>query len=186
MLLGLLSIVVSLAAAQTSVDRTVKIYAWPISSPKPQELAQISYGSNVASSKASISKYSAPKIDSGVGATDELVRVGLYDPTTNEWHGIVTSVQNFDPKYQQKISLHVDLDHNPWHVGLTAYTKPTSTQKVRREGQDIELVPQAVAEIVLPVPAPTPHLNKPVVLSPDGKVETEAKDEKTFLQKYWW
>ncbi|KAJ9649466.1 hypothetical protein H2199_000241 [Coniosporium tulheliwenetii] len=32
---------------------------------------------------------------------------------------------------------------------------------------------------------PRPVLNRPVVLNKEGKVE-EAKEEKTFLQKYWW
>jgi len=178
-----LLLLAGLVTAQQIVQQSVTIYAWPLTASKPQELAQITYGGSNAASQASISRYNAPKSPSGAEPVQDLVRIGLYDPITKDWHGIVTSAQNFDLNYQQKISLHLDLDHNPWHVGFSSYPKPSTTQKVLRKGQEREVVPQAVAEVILPTPAPTPHLNRPVVLSPDGKVETEEKDQKTFLQK---
>lgn len=39
--------------------------------------------------------------------------------------------------------------------------------------------------ILKSTPGPQPHLNKPVVLTPEGKIP-EVEIEKTFLQKYWW
>ena len=40
-------------------------------------------------------------------------------------------------------------------------------------------------EVVRQTPGPQPHLSKPVVVNPEGKVE-EGEPEKSFLQKYWW
>ena len=181
--LSILSLAVALVGAQQIAQQSVTIYAWPMTASQPQELAQITYSGSNTGPQASISNYNQPKISPEQPSAQDLVRVGLYDPTTKEWRGIATSAQSFDTKFRQKISLHLDLDHKPWHVGFSAQHKPKSTQKVRRQGQEIEVVPQAIAEVILPTPAPTPHLNRPVVLGPDGKVEAKEEDQKTFLQK---
>ncbi|KAJ5403971.1 hypothetical protein N7509_003842 [Penicillium cosmopolitanum] len=45
--------------------------------------------------------------------------------------------------------------------------------------------PKQWAELVLSEPGAQPHLNRPVVVGPDG-ADTEAVEEKSMLQKYWW
>ncbi|KZF22710.1 hypothetical protein L228DRAFT_260855 [Xylona heveae TC161] len=40
-------------------------------------------------------------------------------------------------------------------------------------------------ELVKPNKGAEPHLNKPIVLNPDGKMP-QKEPEKTILQKYWW
>lgn len=153
-----------------------------MASSSPQELATISYNED-SSSTATISNYKAPKVAVTSADTPDLVRVGLYDPSTKEWRGVVTSATSFDPKYQQQLSLHIDPEGAPWHVAFSAYPKPKPVPKARRAGEQVEVVPQVITEIVTPKPGPTPHLNKPILLSKDGKVE-EKEPEKTFLQKF--
>lgn len=179
----LLSVVSILVAAQGTAQK-VTIYSWPMSASKPSELAQLEYSEASTGFRSSISNFSPPTLASegAPSTTKELVRIGLYDPATKGWQGVVTAANSFDPKYQQKITLHMDPDHQPWHIGFSAYTKPSPTQKMRRKGEEPEVIPQVISEVIIPSPAPTPHLNKPVVLSPEGKVD-DKPEEKTFLQK---
>ncbi|RPB16910.1 hypothetical protein P167DRAFT_561872 [Morchella conica CCBAS932] len=57
-----------------------------------------------------------------------------------------------------------------WHVQYKAGDEASSSPTVR---------------ILTQAPGPQPALNKPIVLTPDGKIPV-PEVEKTFLQKYWW
>lgn len=180
----LLICILGLACAQQDELQKVTVFAWPMTDKSPQELAQISYNAKDIVPRPAISNYKVPDLPVvGGKVVRDLVRVGLFDSVTGAWRGVVTDASSFDTKYQQKIFLHLDPDDKPWHVSFTAYVKPSPTQKVKRQGDAQDVVPQAVAEIIPANPAPTPHLNKPVVLNPAGKVEEAEGDQKTFLQK---
>jgi len=173
---------IAAAAAQTVVDagrRSVIVQSWPLSAAKPQPLAQVSYDPTTKSS--SISSYTPPEVAYTV---DDLVRVGLYDDSDSKWRGVVTSAATFDPKYQQKLLLHLDEAGNVWHVAISTILmpKPVKGKIVNGKRQPPAPVPQIIVDVLLPTPAPQPILNKPIVLSPEGTVEAE-KVEKTMLQK---
>lgn len=164
--------------AQSS-ERSVAIQVWPLESTQPQQLAQVTY--NPSTLTSTVSALSPPQ---GPYQSENLVRVGLYDSKTSDWRGIVTSAASFDTKYQQKISLHLDDDGSVWHVGFSAYPKPKSiVQNANMKIDTITDASQVVVEIIKPSAGPTPVLNKPVVLTAEGKVQ-EKEPEKGMLQKY--
>lgn len=49
---------------------------------------------------------------------------------------------------------------------------------------DLFSQPETQVVVIRPFPGAEPALNKPIVLSPDGKLPVK-EEEKTFLQKYW-
>jgi len=176
------TLIIAAAAAQAVVGagpRSVIVQSWPLSATQPQPLASVSYDSITKSS--SISSYTPPEVAYTV---DDLVRVGLYDDSDSKWRGVVTSALTFDPKYQQKLLLHLDEAGNVWHVSISAIPmpKPAKGKIVNGKRQPPAPVPQIIVDVLLPIPAPQPILNKPIVLSPEGTVEAE-KVEKTMLQK---
>lgn len=155
----------SLAISAQS-ERTVDIFAWPLSQTKSQTLAQISY----TSSNATVKKYTAPKIPAG----DDIVRVGFYH-ASGSWSGVATSASNFAPEKDKKVLLHLNTNGELYHVGFKASDQPSSSKTGKgKHGLSVEVVKMQQG--------PTPHLNKPVVLNAEGQVE-DKEPEKTFLQK---
>lgn len=150
--------------------RTAQIYIQPVETPEtPSLLAEVAYDpSNGAAS--SIISYEAPEIPESA----QLVRVGLYDTKSGRWISgtTVASVDNFDKGYSPNLVLSVDA-----HGELLS----AALKGVRIDaGQTRDFGPQIV---VLPaLKGKQPELNKPVVLSPEGKKVEE--EEKTLLQKY--
>ena len=140
---------------------------------KPQVLAEVAYDPN--SLTASAKKYSQLP----PGASGDMVRVGLYDPRTTDWTGIVTSGSHFDDGKAKTLVLHLDHEGHPFHVGFGASTLSREKQGERKKSGASEGL-----EVVVKAPAqgPQPHLNKPVVLSADGKAD-EKEPEKTLIQK---
>lgn len=174
-----LFLLASAVVADATSARAITIEAWPLTSAQPQPLAQVSYDLN--NKRSRITEYTPPTIPC---TNEDLVRVGFHTSVDSKWQGVVTSAASFDPKYQQKLLLHLDDDGNVWHVAISTITKPKPKKgkMVKGKRQPPEEVPQIVVETVSPVPAPSPILNKPVVLSAEGKLE-EKEPEKTFLQK---
>lgn len=152
-----------------SIRRTT-VYAWPLSS-SPSRLADIEY--SPVEQYISVLSYTPPSSPSG------LVGVGLYNSSTKAWLGsTVTSAASFAPEYQGTISLHVNAEGEVWRVAFHSSRKSgLSSHNGGHTGNDKPNV-----EILRPASAPQPHLNRPVVLSPEGKVP-EKEVEKTFLQK---
>ncbi len=145
---------------------TVDVYAWPLSAHKPQSLAKLSYNST----HATVSNYSPLTIPVG----DEIVRVGFYHGG-NTWAGVATAASNFGAGKERKVLLHVDARGEVYHIGFKAVDVIGSGKGVKGgEGLGVEVVQMQTG--------PTPHLNKPVVLTADGKVD-EKVEEKTFFQK---
>lgn len=163
LLAKLLLLPVAIASSVTLYVSSVPVpdTAAVVSSPVP--LAQIEY--DVEQSIGTISSYTPP---TGSYNPDHLLRVGLSDPGSGSWRGIVTSAASFAEQYHKKFVIHVDEQGVPYHVGFG-----TSAMKA---GQEVEV------EIVKRSPGPQPVLNKPIVLNADGKIDSK-EPEKTFLQK---
>ena len=147
-------------------EQTVDVFAWPLSASKSQTLAKISYNAD----NATVKGYNAPKIPQG----DDVLRIGFYHPS-GSWSGVATSASNFAPNRDRKVQLHLNTDGELYHVGFKASEIPSSSKSGKgKGGLDVEIVKMQKG--------PTPHLNKPVVLNAEGKLD-EKEPEKTFLQK---
>ncbi|KAF2191026.1 hypothetical protein K469DRAFT_719994 [Zopfia rhizophila CBS 207.26] len=134
--------------------------------PGPVPLAQIDYDASTIA--ASLSSYTPP---TGSYSPQHLFRVGLSDPKTGEWRGVVTSAASFADDYKKKFVIHVDEKGGVYHVGFGT--------SARGKDDEVEI------QVVKRASGPTPVLNKPIVLNAEGKLEGK-EPEKTFLQKYWW
>ncbi|KAK2047312.1 hypothetical protein LZ31DRAFT_551389 [Colletotrichum somersetense] len=167
----------TLAVAET---RLAKVYIEPVS-PTPQTpalLAEVEYEAK-RPADASVTSYEAP--DLGAGANDsptpKLVRIGVFDPSTSEWTSSVSvaSTENFAKGYAPNIILNVD--------GVSGDVVGAGLKGVRIDaGATRDFGPQAVVRVG--VQGKTPDLNKPIVLSPEGK--KVAQEEKPLWLKYWW
>ncbi|KEY70690.1 hypothetical protein S7711_07316 [Stachybotrys chartarum IBT 7711] len=162
-----------IAAGLVNADlRTANIYIQPIdSTTSPSHLAEVTYDSSSLSS-SSVIAYDAPELPE----SSDLVRIGLYDPKSSQWISgtTVASVENFSKGYSPTIALSIDRTGEI----LSAAIKGVQIDA----GQTRDFGPKAV---ILPtIKGKQPDLNKPIVLSPEGKKVVE--EEKTFLQKYWW
>ncbi|SPO03391.1 uncharacterized protein DNG_06074 [Cephalotrichum gorgonifer] len=163
-----------LPAALVAAD-LAQVYIQPITpadSPSiPSLLAEVRYNPLDASNSDLIS-YEPPELPSDA----QLVRVGLYDASVSTWSSSsVASVENFSRGYAPTILLTVD------HKGRAVSASVKGV--VIDAGQTRDFGPSVVVSVS--GKGPQPELNKPVVLSPEGK-KVEAEEEKTLLQKYWW
>ena len=150
-------------------ERTADIYILPIATTGlPNHLAEVSYDT-AALSSASVISWEAPELHE----TTKLVRIGLWDTKAKTWISgtTVASADNFAKGYSPTLMLSVDAEGDIQSVAIKG---------VRIDaGQTRDFGPKA---IVLPdAPGKQPELNKPVVLTPEGKKPEEQ--EKTFLQK---
>lgn len=161
----------ALASFACASERTSTIYIQAVvaSPAAPVPLAELQYDAS-APSEAQVITYEAPEL------LDEtkLVRVGVYDPAAGKWTSStsVASVDNFDKGYSPALMLSVDQSGIPISAAVRG---------VRIDaGQTRDFGPQAV--ILVTEPGKQPDLNKPVVLSPEGK--QVVPEEKSMLQKY--
>lgn len=164
-----LTFVTSLAAA-TEQERTVDVFTWPLSAIKSSSLAKIRYNST----GATLDSYNTPKVPN---SDDDIVRVGFYHPS-GAWSGIATAASNFAEQKHKRLQLHLNNDGDVYHVGLLALDVGGSHGTTEGSAKD-----DLSVEVVRMRPGPTPHLNKPVVMSADGTAP-EKEPEKSFLQKY--
>ncbi|KAJ8124601.1 hypothetical protein O1611_g9038 [Lasiodiplodia mahajangana] len=156
------------ASEQTS---TIYIQAVAASPEAPVPLAELQYDI-LEPSEAQILTYEAPELPDET----KLVRVGVYNPAAKQWASStsVASVDNFDKGYSPALILSVD------HSGIPI---SAAIRGVRIDaGQTRDFGPQAM--ILVTTAGKQPDLNKPIVLSPEGK--QVVPEEKSMLQKYWW
>jgi len=159
------------AALASAEPQLAKVFIQPIhkSNPKPQLLAEVEY--DIAKpSAAGVILFEAPEIPDDA----TLARIGIYDAKTAKWLSStsVASVENFARGYSPTVLLSVDskgsiLGASCRGIGVDA-------------GQTRDFGPQAV--VTVSSKGKQPELNKPVVLSPEGKNAVE--EEKTLFQKY--
>ncbi|PKS06985.1 hypothetical protein jhhlp_005582 [Lomentospora prolificans] len=163
-----------LCAATLARAELAKIYIQPVTtsseSQTPDFLADIEY--HVADPSASeIVNYEFPEIPEDV----ERIRIGLYDSSSKSWTASsLASVDNFSKGYAPTLLLSVDQAGRP--IGVTFKGVLIDA------GQTRDFGPKVIVSVTKK--GAQPELNKPVVLSPEGKKVVE--EEKTFLQKYWW
>ncbi|ROW17173.1 hypothetical protein VPNG_01126 [Cytospora leucostoma] len=176
----LASAVLAVASLASAEPKAVPIHVQPIdsnSNAPPVPLAEVTYDNDTPEGSAAVTYYDAPELHPSVS----LVRIGIYDSKANQWLGStsVTSVENFGEGYAPHIVLSVDATNGDGEGEVLG----ASLRGVRIDaGQTRDFGPQA--KVVTKIVGKQPELNKPIVLSPEGKnVEPE---EKTFLQKYWW
>lgn len=104
-----------------------------------------------------------------------MVRIGLYTSTSanpSQWIGTLTSRAVLSKIAANVIRLHLDSSNEIYHVSLTPASASTASSAS----------PGPVIELVASDAGPRPHLNRPIVLSPDGGNPDEAA-EKTLFQK---
>ncbi|KAL4987144.1 hypothetical protein BDW68DRAFT_178092 [Aspergillus falconensis] len=158
--------------ALSSYSPQLEILYWPVANPEPSALAHVSY--DPASLKSELIDYSPP-----TDSSHDLARVGFYVATLTDpkqWVGTLISpsaLMGDDSSQKPTLRLHISLSNEIYHVSLGS-TAASSTSSSGSIG--IELVADELG--------PSPHLNRPIVVSPDGKNPEEP--EKTLFQKYWW
>ncbi|KAL4785855.1 hypothetical protein BJX76DRAFT_323408 [Aspergillus varians] len=165
--LSLLSLL-SLSSALSSSSPQLEILYWPVASPDPSVLALVSY--DPASLKSDLIGYSPP-----TDLSQDLARVGFYVATpTNpkQWVGTLASSSALRGDDMQKptLRLHINPSNEIYHVSLDTSTVSSSSSN------NVQL------EIVTDVLGPNPHLNRPIVVSPDGN-NPQEETEKTLFQK---
>ncbi|KAL2836046.1 hypothetical protein BJY01DRAFT_222582 [Aspergillus pseudoustus] len=154
----------------------LEILYWPVSNPQPSVLAQVSY--DPTSLRSDLIDFTPP---GAADTSEDLVRVGFYIPTpTNpkQWVGTLTSFAALHGDNAQKptLRLHISPSNEVYSVSLAS--DPSSTFSSSSS-------PNLHLEIVTDELGPRPHLNRPIVVGPDGKSPEEVP-EKTLFQKYWW
>jgi hypothetical protein len=192
-----LSALVSPLATALSHDgisdfNTVSIYGWPLTGePTPIAIIKIDPIIDPLNRTASLFSYSPHKITS---AANEVVRVGILEPTTRKWSGSAVGREAFDPSFDRKFVLYLDrTTGRVWHVHVVATEIPQpikvkgKKKKKDKAGAVKEVVRtkgETTVEVVVNTSGPQPALNKPVVLNEEGKIEgADGEDNRTFLQK---
>ncbi|KAG9236922.1 cyclin-domain-containing protein [Amylocarpus encephaloides] len=107
----------------------------------------------------------------------KLLRIGIYSSSLKKWTSSVstTSAETFAKGYSVTFVLSLDVDGEV--VGVTAKSAKIDAGATR------DFAPKV--KVVWGTKGRKPALNRPVVLSAEGKLE-EPELEKTFLQRYWW
>lgn len=155
-LLGAISLLIATVAAESS-----EVFYWPVGSPQPSLLARVAY--DPATLKSELVSYHPP-----ASSHNDLVRIGLYTATPSnpkQWSGSLVSLSALTGDDQPTIRLHLGPSNKPYHISLAASSS---------SGPQVELISN--------VPGTQPHLNRPVVVGPDGS-NPEDVPEKTLFQK---
>lgn len=169
----LLLLVALLHAALVRADgRIAPIFIQPISTSEtaPSLLAEIQFDTAGSTSAPEVISYEVPAFPDGA----RLARVGIYNSDAGTWASStsVMSLENFDKGYAPHFTVSIDVSGK--YLGA-------SLRGVRIDaGQTRDFGPQAA--VVVTAPGKQPELNKPVILSPEGK--KIVPEEKSFLQKY--
>ncbi|KAI1311688.1 hypothetical protein F5Y03DRAFT_286163 [Xylaria venustula] len=158
-------------ASASEYTATVYIQAVTASPAIPVPLAELQFDT-LAPSEAQVVTYEAPELPDET----KLVRVGVYDPAAGQWASStsVASINNFDKGYSPTLILSVEKYGEPISAAIRGVQIDA--------GQTRDFGPKAM--VLVTAAGKQPDLNKPVVLSPEGK--QVVPEEKTMLQKYWW
>jgi len=169
--LGILCASASAAAASPALIDSTTIYIQSLGASNVNPLAEVVL--NPSTLSAELVSFETPEISS----ESKLVRIGIYDPTTSTWKSStsVTSVESFSKGYAPTFVL--TLDAQGGVLGVSCKSGKVDAGQTRDFGPKVKVVKTAKGK--------QPDLNRPVVLSPEGKLE-EPPVEKTMLQKYWW
>ncbi|KAL4877263.1 hypothetical protein BJY04DRAFT_198425 [Aspergillus karnatakaensis] len=175
--LSLISILyLLLSTTLASYSPQLEILYWPVAEPEPSVLARVSY--DPVTLKSDLIDYDIPADVSQDLTREDLARVGFYVATPSnpkQWVGTLTSLSALrgDETQRPTLRLYISAANEPYHVSLSSDTARGSSLK------NLQL------EVVADKAGPSPHLNRPIVVGPDGK-NPEDEAEKTLFQKYWW
>jgi hypothetical protein len=158
MLLFLLLAITALVSA-SSPPLAAEILYWPLSAAQPSQLALVNYDPSTLQS--TLVSYTPPP-----SSDNDILRVGLYTMSLEkQWVGSLSSIAQVAAT-NASLTLHLGPDNQPYHVSIAPSESPSRVQALRDS----------------PAAAPKPHLNRPVVVSPDGR-HPEAVEEKSLFQK---
>ena len=164
----------ALAASFSLADpQTIKIAVQPVSSSasSPNLLAEVTYDT-AFSTAPDVTNYEPPEIPEDEAPL--LLRVGVYDAASADgWVSStsVVSAENFAKGFKPTIVLSTDIRGQV--VGVSCRGVAIDAGQTRDFGPAAVVVPMQKGK--------QPELNKPVVLSPQGKKVVE--EEKTLFQK---
>lgn len=158
------------ATIVSAVERAAEIWIQPVEAvQKPSVLAEVSYDL-AALSTSSVTSYEAPDLPEDT----KTVRIGIFDKKSKQWvsGSTVASVDNFSKGYSPNFLLSVDSKGEVVSAAIKGIK--VDAGYTRDFGPKVVVLPE--------VKGKQPELNKPVVLSPEGK--REEVQEKSFIQKY--
>lgn len=158
----------AIPSSESTDSTTISIQPIASSATPINTLAEIGY--NPSTLSAEILSYEAPELPTD----SKLLRIGVYDTATSSWKSStsVTSVESFSKGYSP--TLVISLDGQGGVIGVACKSAKIDAGQTRDFGPKVMLVKMGRAK--------QPDLNRPVVLSPEGKLE-EPVPEKTMLQK---
>lgn len=167
---ALLPQVIGTIASFESTDSAI-ISIQSIGSSSITTLAEVGY--NPSTLSAEILSFDSPELLPDT----KLLRIGVYDTATSIWKSStsITSVESFAKGYSPTLVL--SLDAQGGLIGVACKSAKIDAGQTRDFGPKIAVSKMGEGKL--------PQLNRPVVLSPEGKLE-EPVPEKTMLQKYWW
>ncbi|KAF4632233.1 hypothetical protein G7Y89_g5892 [Cudoniella acicularis] len=171
----ILALYAQVAIAASSSDlidsTTVSIQTVESSSTPINTLAEIKY--NPSTLSAELVSYDAPELS----PEPKLLRIGVYDAATSSWKSSTStmSAESFAKGYSPTIVLNLDVQGQV--IGVTFKSAKIDAGQTRDFGPKVLVLKMGKGAL--------PELNRPIVLSPEGKVE-QPEPEKTMLQKYWW
>lgn len=157
------------ATIVSAVERTTEIWIQPVEAvQKPSVLAEVSYDL-AALSASSVTSYEAPDLPDDT----KTVRIGIFDKKSKQWvsGSTVASVDNFKKGYSPNFLLSVDSKGEVVSAAIKGIK--VDAGYTRDFGPKVVVLPE--------IKGKQPELNKPVVLSPEGK--REEVQEKSFIQK---
>ena len=186
----------SLLPADNNVPatHTATIHYQPLESPTPLPLAILTYKPSHPHTYT-VQSFTPPSISPSSSSSsysfsvDDLIRIGTLNSTSNNLSSrtTLTALSSFEPSLHGVFYAYLDpANGDVWSVSYRASSaQPLASIEASSPGDgaagdgkkrlpDLRILERA--------PAPRPVLNRPVVLSPDGKMEGEVV-EKTFLQK---
>ncbi len=150
-----------------TAETTISIQAVGASTSPVQTLAQIQY--NPTTLEAAISSYEPPALET----EDAIVKLGVYNNKLGAWERTTAaSAANFAKGYAPVITLALHADGSV--AGVSCKSERIDAGHTRDFGPKVVVTSMQHGN--------GPELNRPIALSPEGKVETPVK-EKTLLQK---
>ncbi|PGH13700.1 hypothetical protein AJ80_06205 [Polytolypa hystricis UAMH7299] len=179
------------ASSSSSSPLSTELLYWPLSSPNPLRLVEITYDPRTLES--TVLSYTPPKSSSSSSSSSDdnptnpsdansLARLGLYTSASSDdashWVGSLTSLSSFEGDVLPVVTVYLGPDNQVYHAAV-------SDVKATPAASSSSSAPKLQVNFVRQAPGPNPHLNTPIVLSPDGTGPEEVV-EKSLIQKYWW
>ncbi|EGS22875.1 uncharacterized protein CTHT_0013520 [Thermochaetoides thermophila DSM 1495] len=140
--------------------------------------------------RARVMSYDPPTLpEEGDSTTpNNLVRIGLYNPTTSRWESATTvlSAENFSKGYAPHFVLTVSSEEIPSDQDEREHILGVSCRGVKIDaGHTRDFGPKAAVVEIGKGGKPVLE-RRNVVLDENGRRVAVEGEEKTFFQKYWW